>query len=410
MKWKKDLYRPLESTPAIDENGIIYIGSALDNNYLFAIYSNNGTEKWSYYTGNLVTSSPAIGADGTIYFGDWNGIFHAINPNGTEKWKYQTGDAILSSPAIGADGIVYCGSHDGSLYAYYPQNGTVKWKFPAGYWIRVNPCIGDDGTIYCVSLNNFLFAINPNGTMKWKTDVDAGTSPTIGPDGTIYAGWDTLYAINSVDGSVKWSLPVSGAIEGSTPCTSHEGVIYFGTTNGDVYAVNPNGTIRWRKTFVESQSPAAIGEDGTIYIGMYTIFNGRFIGYLCAYGPGPQKKMTITEPKPGKLYVFGKEKGETQSGITFAIGKVTIVAEPTIPLEIDHVDFYLKSIRSGSEDWIFGFSDNKSPYEWVLNQRITNPVIRIPPLCYITIAVTAYYKGGCRWGDTINKMLYFHLL
>ena len=47
---------------------------------------------------NDIDSSPAIGPDGTIYFGDWNGNFHALNPNGTEKWEYHTGNAIPDHP------------------------------------------------------------------------------------------------------------------------------------------------------------------------------------------------------------------------------------------------------------------------------------------------------------------------
>jgi outer membrane protein assembly factor BamB len=271
VKWKTYLTNAqVDSTPAIDENGILYIGTKWGwPNYFFAVYSNNGTIKWRFQVYQDILSSPAIGDDGTIYFGTWDNWFFAFNPDGTMKWEYKTGDIITGSPALGPDGTVYIGSHDSHLYAFNPENGTVKWSFPAGGWVRVSPCIGDDGTVYCVSFDNYLYAIYPNnGTMKWRTFVNAGTNPTIGPDGTIYAGWDVLYAVNPIDGSVKWTLPVSGAIEGGTPCTSREGVIYFGTSYGsEIIAVNPNGTLRWRHHIGVCQSPPAIGADGTIYIG-----------------------------------------------------------------------------------------------------------------------------------------------
>ncbi len=254
-------------------------------NYLWAVYSNNGTVKWRFRTGNHIDSSPAIGSDGTIYFGDWNGWVHALNPDGTLKWQYLTGDIITASPAIGPNGSIYIGSQDDNLYAFNP-NGTVKWTFHTGGWVRVSPCIGDDGTVYCVSLDNYLYAIRPDGTMKWRFNVGAGTNPTIGPDGTIYAGWNTLYAINP-DGTLKWSLPLNGAMEGSTPCTSHEGIIYFGTTSNKVYAVNPDGTIRWENNFSWSQSPAAIGEDGTLYIGSSSYLRAFGLGPLHAEANGP---------------------------------------------------------------------------------------------------------------------------
>jgi len=288
LKWKTNLHGLIDSTPAIDENGTIYIGTSRFSIGLFAVYSSNGTVKWSYSTGNSIDSSPAIGADGTIYFGDWNGIIHALHPDGTVKWEYHTGDVVTGSPAIGPDGTIYCGSHDGNLYAIYPNNGIPKWIFPTGDWVRVSPAVANDGTIYCVSFTNYLYAINPGGTMKWKTFVNAGTNPTIGPDGTIYAGWEILHAINPANGYVKWNYTVNGYIEGGTPCTSNEGIIYFGTTSDKIIALNPDGTLRWQHDIGWCQSPPAIDSNGTIYIGSnYDTPQGTEAGNLHAFGHGP---------------------------------------------------------------------------------------------------------------------------
>jgi len=246
LKWKYVTYMYTDSAPAIDENGIIYFGN-IYGDYLFAIYASNGTLKWKY-SGGSIFSSPAIGNDGTIYFCDGRtGKIIALYPNGTLKWSYQTNHVTYSSPAIGDDGTVYCGSHDTYLYALYPNNGTVKWKYKTGHWVRVSPCIADDGTIYVVSLDEYLHALYPNGSLKWKTNVGAGTSPTIGQDGTIYCGYTKLYAVNPTNGSVKWTFDVAGKIKGSTPCNSIDGTIYFGTSGGWVYAVYPDGNLKWRK-------------------------------------------------------------------------------------------------------------------------------------------------------------------
>ena len=289
LKWKNYI-GTIDSTPAIDENGIVYVGTIWWMDRLYAVYSNNGTIKWSYYdTGDDIDSSPAIGTDGTIYFGDWGGWIHALNPNGTLKWKYHTGNIVTGSPAIGPDGAVYCGSHDNKLYAFYPNNGTVKWTFQTGDWVRVNPCIGDDGTIYCVSLDSYLYAIYPeNGTMKWRVSVGGGTNPTIGKDGTIYAGYSYLCAVRP-NGTIKWVFnPGLGrSIEGSTPCTSAEGIIYFGTATGsEIIALNPDGTERWRDNYGWYESPPAIGPDGSIYVGC-NIGTGTPSGCFRAFGRGP---------------------------------------------------------------------------------------------------------------------------
>jgi outer membrane protein assembly factor BamB len=68
-------------------------------------------------------SSPAIGADGTVYVGNSGHDLCAINRNGTLKWTYTTGLDVYSSAAIGADGTVYVGSWDDKLYAIGPGGG-----------------------------------------------------------------------------------------------------------------------------------------------------------------------------------------------------------------------------------------------------------------------------------------------
>ncbi|TKJ39007.1 hypothetical protein CEE36_10540 [candidate division TA06 bacterium B3_TA06] len=77
----------------------------------------NGDVKWQYGTGKSVTSSAAIGSDGTIYVGSWDYYLYAINPDGTLLWRCETQGTVESSPAVGPDGTIYIGSNDGNLYA-----------------------------------------------------------------------------------------------------------------------------------------------------------------------------------------------------------------------------------------------------------------------------------------------------
>src|SRR3989442_16012102 len=89
------------------------------------------TNEWSVRIGSASDSSPAIGPDGTIYFGTWEGKFWALNPNGSNKWTFTTGVEIRSSPAVGADGTIYFGCRDRKLYALQPD-GKRKWEFKTG--------------------------------------------------------------------------------------------------------------------------------------------------------------------------------------------------------------------------------------------------------------------------------------
>jgi len=276
-------------SPAINEDGTIYVGSW--DSLLYAI-NPDGTLKWKVGTGASIFTSPAIANDGTIYLGtlDPGNCIVAVNPNGTIKWKYQTG-WITSDPAISDDGTIYIGSADNYLYAMNP-NGTLKWRFKTGHYVKGPPSIADDGTIYIGSWDDYLYALNPNGTMKWKINVGYGTetNPSIADDGTIYVGgWEYLWAIYP-NGTMKWScfLGEDRHIFQSSPAISSDGTIYFGTNIGDgaggeIIAVNPNGTEKWRKRIANYwvDSSPSIAEDGTVYIGCVYNIGG---GYLHAFG------------------------------------------------------------------------------------------------------------------------------
>lgn len=251
----------------------------------------NGTKKWRFATGGGIESSPAIGRDSTIYFGSHDNKLYAVNPDGTLKWHFAAGDGpvysqsgtpqysgwkgILSSPAIAADGTIYFSSLSNKLFALNPD-GTKKWDFDINLSIDVwsSPTVGPDGTIYIGSHDNFsgkLYAINPDGTRKWAftTQSCVGSSPAISPDGTIYVGSGDhhVYAINP-DGTQKWRFETGKHVE-SSPAVGKDGTVYVGSADNNVYAINPNGTEKWR--FVtggpEVFSSPAIGADGTIYIG-----------------------------------------------------------------------------------------------------------------------------------------------
>jgi outer membrane protein assembly factor BamB len=98
---------------------------------------------WSFKTGGVVDSSPAIGLDGTIYVGSWDDKLYAINPDGSLKWSFKTGYLVDSSPAIGSDGTIYVGSWDNKLYAIYGSSSLADTPWPMfGHDLRHTSRVG----------------------------------------------------------------------------------------------------------------------------------------------------------------------------------------------------------------------------------------------------------------------------
>ncbi|HZV47618.1 MAG TPA: PQQ-binding-like beta-propeller repeat protein [Thermodesulfovibrionales bacterium] len=357
LKWSFKADGPVTSSPAVSCDGTIYVGS--DDGTLSAI-NPDGTLKWKYVTGGSIIASPSVSEDcSVVYVGSLDRQIYAINSNGTLKWVVPTKSLFTSSPAIGSDGKIYIGGTHGDrtiilcediveggeienftltvqlsfLYAVSP-NGTLEWFATLSGPLNSSPAIATDGTIYVGTdgdldydrsnrcdkdsifppsnanpgfpVNAHLYAINPNGTIKWdfKTLGDVDSSPAIGSDGTIYVGSDYsdfaygfernetigvgsettgyLYAVNP-NGTLKWYQDLFGDVD-SSPAIASDGTIYVGSDKNDVFALAPNGTILWSfPTRNDVNSSPAIGNDGTIYVGSDD-------GFLYALNPNGTEK------------------------------------------------------------------------------------------------------------------------
>jgi outer membrane protein assembly factor BamB len=294
LKWRyfTSVYREIRSSPAIGQDGTIYFGSL--NDTLYAL-NPNGTLKWSYSTNRDIYSSPAIGSDGTIYFGSYDFYFYALKPDGSLKWRYDAGTSISSSPAIGPDGTIYFGQMVGEYSPGYfnalNQDGTLKWRYPTNSDIYCSPSIGQDGTIYfgTFSMENetYLYAFNPDGTIKWRyPSVNIRSSPAISSDGTVYfVTWDYhLYALNS-DGTLRWIYSQSSMqfYRELSPILGADGTIYAADYEW-LNAINPDGTLKWHAE-IAPKSTSTIGSDGTIYCASN--------GSLCAFNLDGTRKWTL---------------------------------------------------------------------------------------------------------------------
>jgi hypothetical protein len=136
LKWKKQLGSNVVPSPAISEDGTIYVAAykGYTSAYIYS-FKPDGTLNWRYeYLTEYISTSPAIDKYGVIYFGTWDGYLLAMNPDGTLRWSYKALDEIVSSPAIGEDGTIYFGSETvdftAKLFAIEPIEGNSPPDMP----------------------------------------------------------------------------------------------------------------------------------------------------------------------------------------------------------------------------------------------------------------------------------------
>jgi outer membrane protein assembly factor BamB len=305
----------INSSPAIDGSGHIYIGSdgfviakynssgsklrstGLDHNIegkpavsdlkdrvyvvtdaarLWSLDKTDLTSEWPLpfdigYVGGDYTSWPVIRFDAglnknIIYVGSMDGSLYAVRDDGAagailnSNFPYSTGGAIRGTPAINpVSEDVYFGSDDGTIYALSRLGGD-RWSFTPGPIAAMvsSPAVTiDGGTVYVGSTNGHLYALNAvNGSQLWKYPDPVRTpgdpsrigdvrgAPVIMGDGAICFGSDDghLYALNP-NGTLRWNFPATGSPIGavrSKPVVDPSGIVYFGAEDGKIYAIDPS--------------------------------------------------------------------------------------------------------------------------------------------------------------------------
>ncbi len=400
----------VRSSPAIGPDGTIYFGSY--DNKLYAL-NPDGTEKWNFTTGGPVTSSPAVARDGTIYFGSTDNNLYALYPNGSLKWKLSLLGEIISSPVIGSGGTVYIGTLNDSLYAVY-SDGIIKWKFTADSAVTSSPALDFNETVYFATYNASVYAVYKNGTKKWNTTLGGNTSssPTVIPgDNVLLIGSSDgkLYILNLTDGSNARNISVGHGI--SSTAAFFNDTIYLADDGGILHAISVSGEggPHWKWNFTTGgaiHSSPAVAEDGTIY-------SGSDDGHVYAINPNGTEKWkflaggiircspAITE---GLIYIGSADHK------LYAIGDVT---PPTVTiispsnnsiLNKKNVTVYWNGsdTQSGISHYKYIITSLGTPLSWESAGKNTNHTFKGLPDGTHTVYVKAVDNAGNAGTDSVT--------
>jgi outer membrane protein assembly factor BamB len=272
------------SSPVV-ANGNVYFGCGAG--IFYSLDCNSGNKNWEFMTNGVIHSSPAY-ADSTVYFGSWDSYMYALNSvNGSLKWKFKTGtDTVYynqvgfqSSPVV-YKGVVYSGCRDANVWAIDAKTGELKWKYyNNGSWVIVTPALHNDTLYFTTSDTHEFIALSAtDGKVLYTSNCKTlgFSSPAI-TDGTVYLGnfGGSLMAFKSKNGDPLWEFRTEAAainkdsvltVKGdfnfpkifkgnsyagmlkamdilyslgsilSSPSIAN-GIIYFGSTDGNVYAL-----------------------------------------------------------------------------------------------------------------------------------------------------------------------------
>jgi outer membrane protein assembly factor BamB len=289
--YMEDQYDFYLSSPVLDLNDqhlTIYFGSSDGN--LYALNAHTGKKKWVFKTNGIIHTSPAL-YNGMVCFGSWDTYLYALDAaSGKLKWRFKTAEqpvyhqleGIQSSPTC-YNGSVYFGCRDGHFYSLNANTGKLLWKVDTGgSWVLTTAAV-KDGVLYITTSDTYLFrALDAKtGTEKFRFKANGYLYSSAALSGnTAYFGdfSGKLFAINLTTGKSSGTFSTEGRIENSktllnkdtldfiylirskdtaayatsvavmsqlyklgpivsSPAISN-GVIYFGSADGYLYALN----------------------------------------------------------------------------------------------------------------------------------------------------------------------------
>jgi len=338
-------YQPTGAPTVMSDGTILFsaqeftnnVGSGTNQNYLFAL-NPNGTLKWAFGAGQdfVIACCPAIGPDGSIYIGTWDGIdnlttgrTYSVNPGtGAMNWKFDTPGQLLSSPVVAPNGMIYVGEQGISYNLHFvTSKGVESGSFVMAGGMLNSPACDSSGNLYIPVAASYLFSLNPsNGTSAQLGIGVAPTCPALGLDGTIYAGLDD-YGVGaySPNGAAIWKLVLDAAGGGAGVNTDiavgSNGTIYFGAIYGNLYAVGTQSNVveLLGLTVNPSTVPGGVSSTGTVTLSEIAPIGGTVVSLASGTTSVATTPMSVTVPS-------GK------SSATFTITTKTVTAQKVVQI------------------------------------------------------------------------------
>lgn len=323
----------IKSTPLV-ANGLVYVADS--DAYVYALYTNNGTEKWNFteyksgYGWSYTDASPAV-INNVVYVSgsQYGGMVYALDATtGAKLWENLTGTSYLhSAPAID-NGVVYVTGDEGKLYALNATTGINLWNFTTAG--AGNPG-GSPQTGYPAVLNGVVYF---------------GTGPFSG-------GGSAVYAVNATTHTQLWNASPSGANWFSRTPVIANGMVYM-TDGWYLYAFYAsNGTLKWQSgnQLDDPNEPVVVGN--TLYTSGFYNNDNVLISVNASNGAVNWSQPLYLPPGDGSGG-DGAVCVSYSNGVIYAGFNADTGGHPAYPATLNA--FY----ANGTRMWTYALSDN--PY------------------------------------------------
>jgi outer membrane protein assembly factor BamB len=261
--WKREINSKIAVGPSMFGR-FLYVGA--ENGRVYKL-TTDGEPVWTFATKGPIMAYPWV-HKGKVYIGSWDwNIYCLDDDDGSLVWRFPTGGMVQTSPMIFED-VVCFGSYDKNVYGLSPEDGRLLWKttFNGIVGNTVN-AVTKDGIAYVGAMDDVLYAIDMRtGHVAWKYIAGGIVISSTSDKGILYLGcFDyCLYAISESSRKLLWKFYANGLV--NSVIKVHDGVVYAGSWDGNMYAIRLDGTLLWKfATSLDYQAvPEGPEEEGEV--------------------------------------------------------------------------------------------------------------------------------------------------
>ncbi len=273
------------SAPVV-ETDVVYVGSG---SYVYALNASDGSELWN--------NSDAFGfvgvavANGEMFAAGFDKILAVNAKTGTEIWENGVGgfNPDYNTPVVAGD-VVYLSGNVVGISAMNAKTGKTIWSYTGAgdisNWLGMwsSPVVVN-GKVY-IAASRGVYVLNAyNGVELWNSTIAPFFVSPVVANGVIYAGSSdgNVYALNANNGDKLWNY-TAGALMPPSPFAGDvlaysdsqdgnlAGVIYAYSQDGDLYALNATtGEKLWNQTVPVNSypfnPPNPVVADNVVYVG-----------------------------------------------------------------------------------------------------------------------------------------------
>ena len=264
--WSHRFKRAVTSTPVYSNGGIVF---GCRDGYLYS-FSAKGSMRWKYFSGAGIGATPVC-SEGKVVCANYKGrIFALEEDSGRLIWKYESGSKIVSSPRI-HDDMVIVGTMDGRVISLRFKNGRRLWekRVGSGVWGTV---YAGPGYLMVPTTEGSLVKMNYGGDFLWKISLGKGilSSPLCIEDkGLVVFGCKDryVYGFSIKNGAFRWKVLTAGEV--NAPPVYCDSLIFVGSKDRNLYAIEQNGKVRWKTNLNGSILSRPLCAAGKVFVTTY---------------------------------------------------------------------------------------------------------------------------------------------